>query len=79
MKFSFKQLLKAFIAIPLLSLFADIVYEGARSIVGPYLNLLAAPAIAAGTLYVGEFLSNAMKLIGGVEEHKLPPEEYIGL
>lgn len=71
MEFSSKQLFKVFIAISLLSLFADIVYEGARSISGPYLNLLAAPAIAAGILYVGEFLSNMMRLVGGVAAHKL--------
>jgi len=60
------KFLKVFIALSLLSLFADIVYEGARSISGAYLNFLAAPAIASGILTFGEFLSYVMRLVGGV-------------
>ncbi len=70
MGLSSRQLFNAFIAISLLSLFADIVYEGARSIGGAYLNVLAAPAIAAGILYVGELLSNVMRLVGGIAAHR---------
>jgi len=64
------RFLRAFIALSLLSLFADIVYEGARSIGGAYLNFLAAPAIAAGILGFGELLSYLMRLVGGVVAHK---------
>ncbi|HDD42799.1 MAG TPA: MFS transporter, partial [Nitrososphaeria archaeon] len=64
------RLLKTFIALSLLSLFADIVYEGARSIGGAYLNFLAAPAIAAGILGFGELLSYLMRLVGGVVAQK---------
>jgi len=69
-KFTSRRLLKVFIALSLLSLFADVVYEGARSIGGAYLNLLAAPAIAAGILYLGELLSYIMRLVGGIAAHK---------
>ncbi len=65
-----KRLIIVFLAISLLSLFADIVYEGARSISGAYLNLLAAPAIAAGVLTIGDLLSNVMRLVGGAAAYK---------
>jgi len=65
-----RELLITFLALSLLSLLADMVYEGGRSIGGAYLNLLAAPAIAAGILLLGEFLSNLMRLIGGFTAHK---------
>lgn len=64
------RFLRAFIALSLLSLFADIVYEGARSIGGAYLNFLAAPAVAAGILGFGELLSYLMRLVGGVAAQK---------
>jgi MFS family permease len=72
MKFSSRTFLKVFIALSLLSLLADIVYEGARSISGAYLNVLAAPAIAAGILSLGELLSYVMRLVGGVAAQKAP-------
>ena len=67
-----RRFLRVFIALSLLSLFADIVYEGARSIGGAYLNLLGAPALAAGILTLGELLSNVMRLVGGVIAYKVP-------
>jgi MFS family permease len=71
MEFSSRTFLKVFIALSFLSLFADIVYEGARSISGAYLNVLAAPAIAAGILSFGELLSYVMRLVGGVAAQKV--------
>lgn len=59
------KLLATFISLSLVSLFADIIYEGARSIGGAYLNLLMAPAIAISILGLGEFLSNLMRFLGG--------------
>ena len=64
------RLLATFISLSFVSLFADIVYEGARSISGAYLNLLAAPAIAAGVLTIGDLLSNVMRLVGGAAAYK---------
>ena len=60
------KLLATFISLSLVSLFADIIYEGARSIGGAYLNFLMAPAIAVSILGLGEFLSNLMRFLGGV-------------
>ena len=75
-----RRFLRVFIALSLLSLFADIVYEGARSIGGAYLNLLGAPALAAGILTLGELLSNVMRLVGGVIAYKAPSGKvYWGL
>lgn len=55
-----------FLTISLVSLFADIVYEGGRSISGTFLDYLGAPAIAAGVLAVGEFLGYAIRLPVGI-------------
>ncbi len=50
----------------LVSLLADIVYEGARSINGPYLKLLGANAVTLGLITgIGEFLGYALRLITG--------------
>jgi MFS family permease len=50
----------------LVSLFADMVYEGARSIIGPYLATLGASAtvvgIAAGA---GEFIGYGLRVVSG--------------
>lgn len=50
----------------LVSLFGDIVYEGARSINGPYLKLLTVNAVTLGIITgVGEFLGYALRLVSG--------------
>jgi predicted MFS family arabinose efflux permease len=50
----------------LVSLFADITYEGARSITGPYLSLLGASAAAVGFVSgLGEFIGYALRLFSG--------------
>lgn len=50
----------------LISLFGDIVYEGARSVNGPYLKELGANAAAVGFIAgLGEFLGYAIRLISG--------------
>ena len=54
------------LAFGLVSLLADMVYEGARSIIGPYLATLGASAtivgIAAG---VGEFIGYGLRVVSG--------------
>lgn len=48
------------------SLFSDMTYEGARSIVGPFLASLGASATIVGfTAGLGEFLGYALRLISG--------------
>lgn len=49
-----------------MSLFADFVYEGSRSIIGPYLGLLGAGALAISVVTgFGEFLGYALRLVSG--------------
>ncbi|MGH6801013.1 MAG: MFS transporter [Methylocella sp.] len=48
------------------SLFADMTYEGARSVTGPYLGVLGASAAIVGVVAgLGEFLGYALRLISG--------------
>ncbi len=48
------------------SLFADMVYEGARSIIGPYLATLGASALVVGvTAGAGEFLGYGLRVVSG--------------
>ncbi|MEM4625542.1 MAG: MFS transporter [Candidatus Pacearchaeota archaeon] len=50
----------------IISLLGDIIYEGARSVNGPYLNTLGANAAVVGLIVgIGEFLGYAIRLISG--------------
>jgi MFS family permease len=50
----------------LVSLFADMVYEGARSIIGPYLGTLGASAAVVGLVAgVGEFIGYGLRVGSG--------------
>lgn len=50
----------------LVSLFGDIVYEGARSVNGPYLKTLGANAAVVGLIVgIGEFMGYAIRLLSG--------------
>src|SRR5665811_286558 len=50
----------------LVSLFADMVYEGARSIIGPYLATLGASATVVGAVAgVGEFIGYGLRVVSG--------------
>ena len=56
----------AIISFGLISLFGDIIYEGARSIIPSYLEILLAPAVMVGfALGLGEFLGYALRLVSG--------------
>ena len=49
-----------------LSFFADLTYEGARSVLGPYLAILGASAFVVGTVTgFGELLGYALRLVSG--------------
>jgi len=54
-----------FIALSLVSLFADMTYEGARSVLGAYLEVLEATAVVAGVVSVGDLLGYLMRGVGG--------------
>jgi predicted MFS family arabinose efflux permease len=54
------------VLIGVVSLFADMAYEGARSITGPYLALLGASATVVGVVAgVGELLGYSLRLVSG--------------
>jgi MFS family permease len=58
--------LKFVILLGVVSLFADVTYEGARSITGPYLVILGANAAVVGFVAgFGEFVGYALRLISG--------------
>lgn len=48
------------------NLFADMTYEGARSVTGPFLGMLGASGFVVGTVTgFGEFLGYALRLVSG--------------
>lgn len=54
------------VVLGIVSLFADMTYEGARSIVGPYLGALGANAVLVGAIGGGaEFLGYAVRWVAG--------------
>ncbi|RPD35749.1 MFS transporter [Petrotoga sp. HWH.PT.55.6.1] len=54
------------VAMGIVSLFADITHEGARSLIGPYLGLLGASATAVGIISgLGEFIGYGLRLLTG--------------
>lgn len=58
--------LRFVISIGIVSLFADLVYEGGRSIVGPYLAVLGGTPVIVGIVAgLGEFLGYAVRLAAG--------------
>lgn len=58
--------LQTIILFGLVSLFADATYESARSIIGPYMALLGASAIAIGIVSgAGELVGYTMRLVSG--------------
>lgn len=62
-----RRAMEAVVAFGLVSLLADIVYEGARSVLGPYLATLGASAVVVGVVAgVGEFAGYALRWVTGV-------------
>jgi predicted MFS family arabinose efflux permease len=58
--------LKFVLLVGVMSFFADFTYEGSRSIIGPYLGLLGAGALAIAVITgVGEFLGYGLRLLSG--------------
>lgn len=55
------------VALGLISLFADVTYEGARSVNGPFLGSLGASALAIGAISgAGELVGYVLRLVSGV-------------
>lgn len=61
-----KEMFIVFISLSLVSLFADMTYEGARSIFGSYMEVLGATALFASLASIGEFLGYIMRFVSGV-------------
>jgi len=61
-----RKALRLILLFGLVSLFGDIIYEGARSVNGPYLKVLGANALAVGFIAgLGEFLGYGVRLLSG--------------
>jgi len=61
-----RKALQLILLFGLVSLFGDIIYEGARSVNGPYLKVLGANALAVGFIAgLGEFLGYGVRLLSG--------------
>lgn len=61
-----KTALKFVLLLSVVSLFADMTYEGARSITGPYLAILGANAAVVGFVAgFGEFAGYALRIVSG--------------
>lgn len=61
-----QKALRFVILIGIISLFADMTYEGARGISGPYLAILGASGLVVGLVSgFGEFLGYTLRLISG--------------
>jgi MFS family permease len=58
--------LRFILLLGIVSLFADLTYEGARGITGPYLAILGASAALVGFVAgLGEFIGYGMRIIFG--------------
>ena len=58
--------LKFVLMVGVMSFFADFTYEGSRSIIGPYLGMLGAGALAIAVITgAGEFLGYGLRLVSG--------------
>src|SRR5436309_1358603 len=58
--------LRFVVLLGVVSLFADMTYEGARSITGPYLAALGASGAAVGLVAgLGELIGYALRLVSG--------------
>lgn len=67
-----KKAFKLILLFGLVSLFGDIIYEGARSVNGPYLKTLGASAAVVGLVAgLGEFIGYAVRLFSGYFTDKM--------
>lgn len=60
-----RRILMVFVLLGLTSLAADMVYEGARSASGAYLEGLGAPPVASAIIGAGEFIGYALRFASG--------------
>jgi hypothetical protein len=61
-----QRALRFIVALGLVSLFADVVYEGGRAILGPFLATLGASAATVGLIAgTGEFVGYGLRVVAG--------------
>jgi MFS family permease len=61
-----KRAIRFIVCLGIVSMFADITYEGARSVIGPFLNGLGASAAQVGIIAgIGEMLAASLRLFSG--------------
>src|SRR5512138_2685058 len=61
-----KRAMRFILLVGVVSLFADMTYEGARSIAGPYLAVLGASGTAVGIVAgLGELIGYSLRLVSG--------------
>ena len=71
MDVSRKSAIRFIVALGLISLFADVTYEGARSVIGPFLGTLGASAFVVGFVAgLGEMVGYALRLVSGYAADK---------
>ena len=66
-----KRKILVFFILGFVSLFADMTYEGARSVIGPYMEVLGASALVASLVALGEFIGYVLRLVSGLIVGKL--------
>lgn len=68
---AYRSVVTVVIIFGIISLFGDMVYEGARSANSQYFNLLGVSATTVGLVFgIGEFLGYALRLLAGVLSDK---------
>jgi MFS family permease len=61
-----KRAIRFIVCLGIVSMFADITYEGARSVIGPFLSNLGASAAQVGIIAgIGEMLAASLRLFSG--------------
>src|SRR5438309_1114161 len=74
--------LRFVLLIGIVNLFADLTYEGARSVTGPYLGILGASALVVGSVAgFGEFVGYALRSVSGFladKTHKYWVVTFVG-
>jgi len=60
-----RRALTVFILLGLVSLTADMVYEGARSVSGSFLEELGGPAVGSAIIHSGDLIGYLMRFVGG--------------
>ncbi|WP_434731208.1 MFS transporter [Thermogladius sp. KZ2Tp1] len=61
-----RRTLLVFILLSLVSLMADVVYEGGRSVSGAFLESLKTPQVMVGLIGLGEFVGTLLRLLSGL-------------